>query len=154
MTIDDKIKDEKLHYDIKREATKISALLSGKIDKYEYITEEEILPYDQSRIIERAKLRYSPVGKAFEKQTKLYVEQGKKQKDVIANQNKTLEALTNKDDHNSFYKKIFQKLVTFDEIKELPDEIDHNDLIYYFKNNTATKYFNDFENGIELFRKI
>ena len=153
MTIDDKIKDEKLQYDIRREVT-ISALLSGKIDKYEYITGEEILPYDQSRIIEQAKLTYSPVGKAFEKQTKLYVEQRKKQKDVITNQNKTLEALTNKDDHNSFYKKIFQKLVTFDEIKELSDEIDHNDLIYYFKNNTAAKYFNDFENGIELFRKI
>ena len=153
MTIDDKIKDEKLQYDIRREVT-ISALLSGKIDKYEYITGEEILPYDQSRIIEQAKLTDSPVGKAFEKQTKLYVEQGKKQKDVITNQNKTLEALTNKDDHNSFYKKIFQKLVTFDEIKELSDEIDHNDLIYYFKNNTAAKYFNDFENGIELFRKI
>ena len=35
MTIDDKIRDEKLQYDINREAAKISALLSGKIDKYE-----------------------------------------------------------------------------------------------------------------------
>ena len=33
MTIDDKIKDEKLQYDIKRKAAKISALLLGKIDK-------------------------------------------------------------------------------------------------------------------------
>ena len=78
----------------------------------------------------------------------------KKQKYFITNQNKTLKALTNKDDHNSFYKESFQKLVTFDERKGLSDRIDHNDLIYYFKNNTATKYFNDFENGIELFRKI
>ena len=38
MTIDDKIKDEELQYDINREAAKISAISSGKIDKYEYLT--------------------------------------------------------------------------------------------------------------------
>ena len=43
MTIEDKIKDEKLQYDINREVVKISALSSGKIDKYEYLTGEEIL---------------------------------------------------------------------------------------------------------------
>ena len=40
MTIDDKIKDEKVQYDINRKAAKISALASGKIDKYEYLTDE------------------------------------------------------------------------------------------------------------------
>ena len=40
MTIDDKIEDEKLQYDINREAAKILALSSGKIDKYEYLTGE------------------------------------------------------------------------------------------------------------------
>ena len=44
MTIEDQIKDKKLQYDINREAAKISALSSGKIDKYEYLTSEEILP--------------------------------------------------------------------------------------------------------------
>ena len=44
MTIEDQIKDEKLQYDINREAAKISALSSGKIDKYEHLTGEEILP--------------------------------------------------------------------------------------------------------------
>ena len=43
MTIEDKIRNEKLQYDIKIEPAKISALLSGKIDKYEYLTGEEIL---------------------------------------------------------------------------------------------------------------
>ena len=38
MTIDDKIKDQKLQSNINREATKISALSSGKLDKYEYVT--------------------------------------------------------------------------------------------------------------------
>ena len=44
MTIEDHIRDEKLQYDINREAAKISSLLSGKIDKYEFLTGEEILP--------------------------------------------------------------------------------------------------------------
>ena len=48
--IDGKIRDEKLQYDIHREAAKILAWSSGKIDKYEYITGKEILPFDQSRI--------------------------------------------------------------------------------------------------------
>ena len=51
MTIDDEIKDEKLQYDIDREAAKISALSSDKINKYEYLTGEEILPYNQKQII-------------------------------------------------------------------------------------------------------
>ena len=50
MTIDDKTKDEKLQYDINREVAKISTLSSGKIDKNEHLTGEEILPSDQSRI--------------------------------------------------------------------------------------------------------
>ena len=43
MTIDDKIEDEKLQYDINREAVKVSALSSGKIDKYEFFTGEEYI---------------------------------------------------------------------------------------------------------------
>ena len=78
MTIDDKIMNEKLQYDINREAAEISALSSGKIDKYEYLTGEEILPSDQSGIVEQAKFTYSPLGKAFEKQIKSIEEQGKK----------------------------------------------------------------------------
>ena len=77
------IKDEKLQYNINREAVKILALLSGKIDKYEYFTGEEILPCDQSRIIEQAKFTYSPVGKTFEKQIKTIEEQGIKQVEAL-----------------------------------------------------------------------
>ena len=44
MAIEDQIRDEKLQYDINREAAKISVLSSGKIDKYEYLTGEDILP--------------------------------------------------------------------------------------------------------------
>ena len=48
--------------------TIMSALSSGKIDKYDYLT--EILPPDQSRILDQVRFTYSPLGKAFEKQTK------------------------------------------------------------------------------------
>ena len=68
ITIENKIKDEKLQYDINREeAAKISALSSGKIGKYEYLTGEEILPSNQQKIIEQATFTYSPLRKAFEK---------------------------------------------------------------------------------------
>ena len=71
MTIEDQIKDEKLQYDINREAAaKISALSSGKLDKYEYLTGEEVLPSNQQQIIQQAKFNYSPLGKALEKQRK------------------------------------------------------------------------------------
>ena len=79
MTIEGQIKDEKLQYDINREAAKISPLSSGKIDKYEYLTGEEILPSNQQQIIEQAEFTYSPSGKAFEKQTKTIQDQGEKQ---------------------------------------------------------------------------
>ena len=79
MTIEDQIKDEKLQYGINREAAKISALSSGKIDKYEYLTSEEILPSNQEQIMKQAKFTYSPLGKAFEKQAKTIEDQGEKQ---------------------------------------------------------------------------
>ena len=64
MTIEDQIRDEKIQYGINREAAKISALSSGKIDKYEYLTGEEILPYNQQQIIGQAIYLFS-FGKSF-----------------------------------------------------------------------------------------
>ena len=77
MTIGDKIRDEKLQYDINGEAAKISALSLTKTDKYEYLTGEKIPSLDQRRVTEQAKFSYSPLTKAFEKQTKTIEEQGK-----------------------------------------------------------------------------
>ena len=51
MTIDDKISDNKSQHDINREAAKISALSSRKIDKYEFFTGEEIFSFNQKQII-------------------------------------------------------------------------------------------------------
>ena len=55
----------------------------------------------------QTKFANSPLGKAFEKQTKMMEDQGKKQIDAITNQNKRLEALSNKYDHKSIFKEIF-----------------------------------------------
>ena len=66
MTIDDKIRDEKLKYNINREAAKILALSSGKINKYEYLTGKEILSSNRKQIIEQANFTYCP----FEKRNK------------------------------------------------------------------------------------
>ena len=67
MTIDDKLRDKKMEYDINRKAGKISALSSGKIDKYEYITVEEIFS----------------IGKSFWKTNKNVEEQGENQMKTI-----------------------------------------------------------------------
>ena len=69
--------DEKLQYDINRKAAKISAI-TGKIDRYEYLTGKEILPSNQKKIIEKTKFTYSPLEKAFEKQIKTIEDQGEK----------------------------------------------------------------------------
>ena len=83
MTIDDQIRDGKLQYNINREAAKISAVSSGKIHKYEYLTVEDTLPSNNQQIIEQAKFTYSPLGKAFKKQIKIIKDQGEKQVEAL-----------------------------------------------------------------------
>ena len=83
MITDDRIIDGKMQYDINREAGKILALSSCKVDKYEYLTGEKILSSDQSRIIEQAVFTYSSLSKSFEKQIKTIEEQGKNQVEAL-----------------------------------------------------------------------
>ena len=86
MTINDQIRDEKLQYDINGEAAKMSALSSGKIQKFEYLAGEDILLCNQPQIIEQARFTYSPSGKTFEKQLKWIEDQGEKQIKAIQDQ--------------------------------------------------------------------
>ena len=117
MTIDDQIRNKKLQYNINREAAKISALSSEKLDQDEYFTGEEILPSNQQQIIEQAKFTYSPLGKAFEKQIKTIEDQGEKNKiKSIEDQGqvKTIKKYTCDDEDSpliSKQKEIFNKLV-------------------------------------------
>ena len=73
MTFDEKIRDEKLQYNINEEAAKII-----KTDKYEYLTGEEVLPFDQSKMTEEAKISYFSPGNAFKKQIKSTEDQWKR----------------------------------------------------------------------------
>ena len=70
MTFNDKIRYEKLQYNINSKAAKIVALSSGKFDEYKYLTGEEIFPFNPRQIIEPAKFKNFPIGKAFAKQIK------------------------------------------------------------------------------------
>ena len=83
MINDDQIRDEKLQYDINREAAKIFALSSKKFNKYEYLTGEEILPSNQKQMLEQAKFTYSLLRKAFEKQIKTIEDQEEKKIEAL-----------------------------------------------------------------------
>ena len=95
MTIYDQIRDEKLQYDINREAAKISTLSSGKIRRYEYLTGEDILPSNQQQVI-----TYSTLGKVFEKQIKAIEDQGQKQVDALKNLKEQTKQLVNVKDYD------------------------------------------------------
>ena len=69
MAINNKIRDEKLVYVINWKAAIISGLPCRENDKYEYLTAEEILPSDQSWVIQEGNFTYSPLEKALEKKT-------------------------------------------------------------------------------------
>ena len=138
MTINDQIRDEKLQYNINREAGKISALSSGRIHKCEYLTGEDILPFNQQQIIEQTKFTYSPLGKAFEKQIKAIEDQGQKQIDALEklkDQNKQL-VNDNDDDEDKLLhpkeRKLFQNIYKkrLDKTEELTKKIYGNNLIF------------------------
>ena len=131
MTIEDKIKDEKIQYDINREAAKISALSSGKIDKYEYLTGEEILPSNQQRIIEQTKFTYSLLGKAFEKQIKTIEDQGEKQIKAIQD-NKQLANIQGVTIKNIFPENILndETKIEIDKISKIERNVDREKLAY------------------------
>ena len=143
MTIEDQIKDEKLQYDINREAAKISALSSGKLDKYEYLTGGEILPSSQQQIIQQAKFNYSPLGKAIEKQIKTIKDQGEKQ--VVA-----LESLKASDKKSPSAKGFIpiknlnpEIINEIEKIEEIENKVDRNKMAY--KGTNKTYHFRNFK---------
>ena len=162
MTINDQIRDEKLQYDINREAAKISALSSAKIHKYEYLTVEDILPYNQQQIIDQAKFTYSPSGKAFEKQIKTIEDQGKKQVDALENLKDTNKQVVNiNDDYedkllHSKEQEIFRKIYNkrLDKIEELTKKIDDNNLVFTILSTGETIDFTRKNNPLTLLKKI
>ena len=138
MTIDDKIRDEKLQYHVNRKAAKISALSSGKIRKYEYLTSEDILPSNKQQIIEQAKFTYSPFGKSFEKQIKTIEDQGEKQVKAL----NALKFDNNNNNINNNNKNNNNNKLTIEDVT--PENV--------FANDEATKEFNkiiEIENNVD-----
>ena len=156
MTVNDRIRDEKLQYDIDREGVKISALSSGKVHKYEYLTGEDILPSNQQQIIEQARFTYSPLGKAFEKQIKTIEDQGKKQVDALESlkpkeQKKPIE---DKSNNRPKATTIFDDLVNKRKeiMSELFDIVDYNNL--NFVGPTKDVSFYEYMDSRELFNAM
>ena len=164
MAINDKIKNEKLQYDINREAAKISALISGKIDKYEYLTGEEILPSEQSRIIKQAKFTYSPLGRAFAKQIKTIEDQRKKQIKALEDHGKQLVKYNDEKSLTDSEQKMFSTRSTqiFDElanermkkIQDLSKQVDFNNLTYHYKAKILSKNYIAFKGPLNFYNTI
>ena len=151
MTLEDQIRDEELQYDISREAAKISVLSSGKIDKYECLTVEDILPSNQQQINEQAKFTYSPLGKAFEKQVTTIEDQGKKQIDALADL-KPKEIKPRETKPNKYGDYFIDRLA---KIRESYKHIDFNDIIYNFKDlRISSVSFIKFKDPLHIFKSI
>ena len=156
MIINDQIKDEKLQYNINREAAKISALSSSKIHKYEYLTGQDILPSNKQQIIEQAKFTSSPLGKAFEKQIKTIQDKCKKQADAL--ENLELKAIESGSNNNKpvITQEIYEKILEerMGEILKMRDETDFSNLTYNFKVPTDSINFHKFKDPIYIYDHI
>ena len=127
---------------------------SGKIDKYEYLTGEEILPLNQQQIIEQAKFTYSPLGKAFEKQTKIIEDKGEKQ--IKAIQDNKQSGNINNDKYKDklllskereIFKDIYNKRL--DKLVELNNKIDYNNLKYIVVSSGDEYDFNNLDDPLD-----
>ena len=136
MTIEDHIKDEKLQYDINREAAKISALSSGKLDKYEYLTGEEILPSNQQQIIQQVKFNYSPLRKAIEKQIKTIKDQGEKQVFALESLKDSDKKLTPIKDFKPMENLNPEIINEIKRIEEIEKNVDRSKMVYKGTNKT------------------
>ena len=158
MTINDQIRDEKLQYDVNREAAKISALSSGKIHKYEYLTGEDILPSNQQQIIQQARFTYSPLGEAFEKQIKTIEDQGQKQVEILKDLKPKEQAKPTEDKSNnqSIATIIFNDLITKRKkiMSELHGVVDYNNLKFEYVGPTKDVSLYEYMNSKELFNAI
>ena len=158
MTINNQIKDEKLQYDTNREAAKISALSSGKLHKYEYLTGEDILPSTQQQIIEQSKFTYSLLGKAFDKQIKTIEDQGKKQVDALEKLKPKEETkpIEDKPNNQSRAAIIFNELINKRKelMNKLYDSVDYNNSKFEYVSRNKNAIFYEYMDSKELFKAI
>ena len=138
---------------INGEAAKISALSSGKLDKYEYLTGEEILPSYQQQIIQQAKFTYYPLGKDLEKQRKTIEDQGEKQVDALKTSYKKLPSIKDFVPTEKFNLEIINETKR---IEEIDKNVDRDKMVYKSTNRnydfrgfkTTRTYGNDIRNNV------
>ena len=153
MTINDQIEDEKLQYDIHRQAAKIS----DKIGKYEYLTGEERSASNQNQIRKQATFAYSSLGKAFEKQTKTTECQGKNQVDILKTlkpeELETIEVKSVVNEKHLKFKEVFNELSN-ERIYNNSKKVNFNNLTYHYKgSNTAPINFIDFKGPMHIYNE-
>ena len=158
--VDDKIRSNQAQYDLDTEAAKISALSSGELDKYEYLTGED-LGY-KPVVVQKTKFEYSSLGQVFNKG----LEQDEKQVGLL----KSLKNIEDKTDRQSEENKDNQlgvKSIGYTVREELPQEAknifeklnNQEKLINYKKlgfrgGNNKDYDFTNFSSLRELFRAI
>ena len=109
---------------------------SGKLDKYEYLTGEEILPSNQQQIIQQAKFTYSPLGKAIEKQIKTIKDQGEKQVVALESSKAPDKKLTSIKGFIPIENLNPEILNEIKRIEEIEKHVDRNKMVYKGTNKT------------------
>ena len=124
---DDKIKVNKDQYDLDREAAKTSVLLSGELEKYEYLTGRD-LGY-KPKVLEKVKFQYSPLGEALKNNAKTktdkIVKKDKKDKHLVYNQQHS-----------------FAKFKDISDFTEMSLDFMHKKLSEFYKKSTRFKNVN------------
>ena len=131
---------------------------SGKLHRYEHLTDEDILPPNQQQIIEQTKFTYSPLGKAFDKQIKTIEDQGKKPVAALEKL-KPEETKPIKDTPNNQSRAaiiIFNDLINKRKelMSELYDSVDYNNLKFEYVGRTKDVSFCEYMNSKEIFNAI
>ena len=154
-----KIKQNESQYDLDREAAKISALSSNNLDKYEYLTGEDLGLKPST--VEKAKFEYSPLGKIFNKGlSKEDKKEGlfKKLKN-IEDKNEQLLKIKNKAENikevTGFVEESFslEAKALIEEIRTIQKNVDYRKLIIRGGNN-VTYDFSNYKTCNELYRDL
>ena len=150
-----KIKQNEAQYDLDREAAKISALSSNNLDKYEYLTGEDLGLKPST--VEQAKFEYSPLGKIFNKGLS---EEDKKEGILkrlknIEDKNKVKNKVKNKDikEVTDFVNQplSFEAKELINEIKNIQKNVDYRQLLEVTRKNMISVIIEHLKNYLEIF---
>ena len=146
MTIDDKLRDEKLQYDIYKEAAKVSVLSSAKNDKYDHLKDEEILPSNQRQIIKQTKFTCSRLGKPFGKNKEKWLKIKKKNKRTTKQSWEKVFRHKSKTNYLFFSKGFLNEDAKYELNKVVELEIKSREITWFIKKLIKNNKSYDFQN--------